>query len=113
MELTEAQKETLKNLPRKTYTVLSTATPTAKDRFDALLKEVQAQAAVNEALGGPTLFKRIAEELIELNRRLGLALANKKHDHCGLCGEKWSAEDYAPVNDHGDCRSCARDQYGD
>ena len=113
MEMTEAQKEALKQLPRKTYTILGPPSPTSKDRLADLLDEVRAQAAVHEALGGPTLFKRIAEELEDLNRRLQLALQNKKHDHCGLCGEKWSVYHYAPVNDHGDCRMCAKAQYED
>lgn len=114
MEMTDAQKEVLQRLPRKTYTLLppDQPLPTDQERLINLLVEVSAQAKVHEALGGPTLFKRIQDELVDLYRRLQLALENKPHAECPLCGHKWSIRDYAPVNDRGDCYTCAREQYG-
>ena len=111
MNPTEAQKEALKGLPRKTYTLLPEKFPAAKP--DTLKDELREQIALVMAIGGPNLYRRAYEKIVELERLLELARAGKKHTNCNLCGMKWYVGYYEPVNDHGDCRSCANDQYGD
>lgn len=114
MEPNEAQQKTLNSLPRKTYTVLPpTETPKEKSSLDQVVDDLQVQAKVEKAYGGSTtLFARALKELLDLKRKLALAEAGKPHYNCPLCGHQWTVGDYSPVNDHGDCYTCAREQYG-
>lgn len=118
MEPTKAQQEALKQLPRKTYTLLSPDSPQKppspeKAEYEALMKELGAQAEIANIMGNSSLFARVMELMRDLYRQLELLRDGKRHTHCGLCGEKWYVGYYHPVNDHGDCQICAKDQYGD